>query len=233
MLRTPWITLATAVVLVGWPLGASATKPGDEPIALFDGHSLRGWTDINGKPPSPGWEVVEGAIHRCGKAGDLLTEGRYENFDLRFEWKVLRGGNSGLKYRTLLAKNKKMYGCEYQLLDDDNHPNGKKATTRAGALYDLIAPNEADKVLKPVGEYNASRVVARGTRLEHWLNGRKILDVDTASDDWKTLVGKSKFKTIPDFAAEKPGAILLQDHGNEVWFRALEIRPLPPEPAGE
>jgi hypothetical protein len=233
MVRTPVVTVATAVALIVSALGASRTEPEAVPVPLFDGKTLRGWTDINGNPPSPGWEVVDGAIHRRERAGDLVTDSRFENFDLRFEWKIARGGNSGLKYRTALGKNKKMYGCEYQLLDDDNHPNGKKATTRAGSLYDLIAPAEADKVLKPVGEYNESRVVARGSRIEHWLNGRKILDVDTAGDDWKNLLARSKFKAIKDFASEKPGPILLQDHGNEVWFRSIEIRPLSPHPTAD
>ena len=84
---------------------------------------------------------------------------------------------------------------EFQLLDDDNHPNGKKATTRCGSLYDLYAPDEGRKVLKPVGEYNTARVVAQGTKLEHWINGRKVLEVDTASDDWKERVARSKFRS--------------------------------------
>ena len=144
-----------------------------------------------------------------------------------------QGGNSGLKYRTFPVPKKGLYGCEYQILDDDNHPNGKKDTTRCEALYDLYAPDEAQKVVKPVGEYNASRVVAQGTRLEHWLNGKKILDVDTASDEWKARIAKSKFKSFKEFAAEKPGPILLQDHGNEIWFRNIVIRPLPARPAAE
>jgi hypothetical protein len=88
-------------------------------------------------------------------------------------------------------------------------------------------------VVKPVGEYNASRVVAQGTRVEHWLNGKKVLEIDTASDDWKQRIARSKFRSIQDFAAEKPGAILLQDHNNEVWFRNLVIRPLPSRPVAE
>ena len=90
-----------------------------------------------------------------------------------------------------------------------------------------MPPTKAEKVVKPVGEYNPSRVVAQGTRIEHWLNGKKVLEVDTASDDWKERIAKSKFKSIKDFAAEKPGPILLQDHNNEVWFRNIMIRPLP------
>jgi hypothetical protein len=242
MIRTTMIAAATSGAMILAALGASvrAGAPAAEPkadgelVSLFDGETLRGWTDSNGKAPSPGWEVVEGAIHRKGfRAGNLITDREFDNFDLRFEWKITKGGNSGIKYRTTRVEKKGLYGCEFQLLDDDNHPNGKKATTRCGSLYDLYAPDEGQKVLKPVGEYNTARVVAQGTKLEHWINGRKVLEVDTASDDWKERVARSKFKSIKDFAAEKPGPILLQDHNNEVWFRNLTIRPLPSRPVAE
>ncbi len=230
------LRLVTASTLIGMIvltcLGrlSRAAPPDDQsenaPIVLFDGKTLQGWTDSTGNLPSDGWEVSEGAIHRRARAGDLLTARKFDNFDLQFEWKITRSGNSGLKYRTTRGKNKRIYGCEYQLLDDANHVNGLKPTTRAGALYDLYAPDESVKELRPVGEYNSSRVVARGSRIEHWLNGRKILAFDTNSDDWNARIAKSKFRTIKDFASAKPGPILLQDHGNEVWFRNIVIQPL-------
>jgi hypothetical protein len=199
-------------------------------IPLFDGKTLQGWTDQNGNPPSAGWAVDDGALHRKAlRAGSLITERQFDNFDLRFEWKINKGGNSGLKYRTFPVPKKGLYGCEFQILDDDNHRNGNKATTRCGALYDLYAPDEGQKVLKPPGEYNTSRVVAQGSQIEHWLNGRKVLEIDTASADWKDRIGKSKFRTFPEFGAAKLGPILLQDHNNEVWFRNIAIRPLPAE----
>lgn len=231
---------AIAAVLLLAARGASVRalapdpREGREPeggfLSLFDGETLAGWNDGNGKAPPKGWEVVDGAIHRVNRAGYLATDREFENFDLRFEWKIGKGTNSGLKYRTTRVAKKGLYGCEYQILDDDHHINGKKATTRCGALYDLYAPDEGVKEVKPVGEYNTSRVVAQGTRIEHWLNGKKILEVDTASDDWKGRIARSKFRSIPEFAAEKPGPILLQDHNSEVWFRKIEIRPLPSRP---
>jgi Domain of Unknown Function (DUF1080) len=242
MFRTQLLTAALSAALFLAALaaavhaGAPATdaKTEAEFISLFDGTSLQGWTDTNGKPPSSGWVVEDGVIHRNAlKAGNIITERQFDNFDLRFEWKVNKGGNSGLKYRTFPVPKKGLYGCEYQIIDDDNHPNGTKATTRCGALYDLYAPDEGQKVVKPVGEYNASRVVAQGTRIEHWLNGKKILEVDTASDEWKDRIAKSKFKSFKEFAAEKPGPILLQDHNNEIWFRKIAIRPLPARSAAE
>jgi hypothetical protein len=239
MLRNALVTVAMSIALALAALApGAASRAGDSTavaataeadfVPLVVGRTLAGWLDMSGKPPSAGWEAVDGTIHRKGpKAGNLITDRAFDNFDLRFEWKLARGGNSGLKYRTTPVPKKGLYGCEYQLLDDDNHPNGKKATTRCGALYDLYAPEEVDKVVKPVGEFNSSRVVAQGTRIEHWLNGKKVLEVDTASDDWKDRIAKSKFKAIKDFASEKPGPILLQDHNNEVWFRNLRIRALP------
>jgi hypothetical protein len=246
MFRARLVTtaLSAALFLAALGAGVRAGAPADAPeagakteaefLSLFDGKTLQGWTDVNGKPPSSGWSVEDGVIHRNAlKAGNIITERQFDNFELRFEWKVNKGGNSGLKYRTFPVPKKGLYGCEYQILDDDNHPNGKKATTRCGALYDLYAPDEGQKVVKPVGEYNASRVVAQGTRIEHWLNDKKILEVDTASDDWKDRIAKSKFKTFKEFGAEKPGPILLQDHNNEIWFRNIKIRPLPPRPVAE
>jgi hypothetical protein len=241
MLRTLLITTAMAAALNLAALGVSvrAVAPDSgadsegEFLALFDGKTLQGWNDGNGRPPSKGWEVVDGAIHRRERAGYLVSDQLFDNFDLRFEWKIPRGTNSGVKYRTTRVEKKGLYGCEYQLLDDDNHVNGLKATTRCAALYDLYAPDESVKVLKPVGEYNTSRVVAQGTRIEHWLNGRKVLEVDTAGDDWKQRIARSKFRAIKDFAAEKPGPIMLQDHNSEVWFRKVVIRRLPSRPVAE
>src|SRR3954454_298651 len=159
MVRTPLTAASVAAALILATLGVSlradapdsSAKSDGEFLPLFDGKTLQGWTDMNGKAPSDGWEVVDGAIHRSKlKAGNLITERQFDNFDLRFEWKITQGGNSGLKYRTTTVPKKGVYGCEYQILDDDNHPNGKKATTRCGALYDLYAPDESQKLLKPV-----------------------------------------------------------------------------------
>ncbi|MDR3638422.1 MAG: DUF1080 domain-containing protein [Isosphaeraceae bacterium] len=218
------VASVSAVAHPGPPAGAE--QSGDF-IALFDGKSLNGWVTLNGQPPSRGWDVDDGAIHhRKGRGGHLISEQQFADFELRFEWKIAKGGNSGVKYR-MTRTTKGLYGCEYQLLDDPNHINGKNPQTRLGSLYDLYAPDERAKAVKPVGEYNQSRIVAWGTKLEHWLNGKKILDVDTASDDWKDRISRSKFRWIDDFAADKPSPILLQDHGDDVWFRNIEIRRLP------
>ncbi len=229
------LVYAGVVALARGTVAEEADRPEAGWVSLFDGKTLRGWTTPDGQPVSQGWEVVDGAIHRNGKGGQIVTEGEFDNFELSLEWKVAKGGNSGVKYRIQPHPTRKgqWVGCEYQVLDDDNHPNGKKPTTRAGALYDLYAPDEASKELRPVGEYNSLRIVARGTKLEHWLNGQKVLEIDTASQDWKDRIARSKFKTVPGFAAARPGKILLQDHNSEVWFRDIKVRPLPSPPAAE
>jgi hypothetical protein len=229
------VLCAALVSLSTGPAAEASDAPEAGWVSLFDGKTLRGWTTPDGQPVTQGWEVVDGAIHRAGKGGQIVSEAKFDNFELSFEWKVAKGGNSGVKYRIQPHPTRKgqWVGCEYQILDDDNHPNGKKPTTRAGALYDLYAPDETSKELRPAGEYNSTRIVARGTKLEHWLNGKKILEVDTASPEWKDRIAKSKFKTVQGFAEARPSKILLQDHNTDVWFRDIKVRPLPSPSASE
>lgn len=194
--------------------------------SLFDGKTLQGWTSRDGGAPGAGWKVTEGTIHRAGAGGDLLSTETYLNFELEFEWKVSPKANSGLKYRvTDYEPAGKGIGLEFQLLDDEGHSNGTTAKTSAGSIYDVLAPSPSKK-LKPVGEWNHAKIVARGSHIEHWLNGEKILEADLSSDEWKTALSQSKFKAAPEFGTKK-GRILLQDHGDEAWLRNLRLRPLP------
>ena len=167
-----------------------------------------------GNEKRPDEELPHGGAER---GGDIITEKKYENFILEFEWKISKGGNSGVKYRA-----KGSLGLEYQVLDDGKHADSKNLTHRAGSLYDLVAAPD-DKPVKPVGEWNKARIVADGTQLEHWLNGVKIVSIDQSGDDWKARFAKSKYRKNKGFGSG-PGHILLQDHGNEVWFRKLRVR---------
>ena len=193
-------------------------------INLFDGRSLSGWVDGAGKPArNEKWRTTDGVLHLTGKGGGNLYSARdFGDFDLSFEWKIEAGGNSGVKYR--MAKyGKSLLGPEYQLLDDRKNPTGKGAT---GGLYDIVAPDEETKKVLPVGQWNRSRIVVQGGHIQHFLNGRKVVDVTVGSPEWKEAVAASKFKENEGFAENAAGSIMLQDHGNPVWFRKVRIREL-------
>lgn len=203
--------------------GPIAAKDSDW-TRLFDGKSLAGWTSASGGKPGDGWKVVDGCIHRASKAGDILSEKEYEDFEFEFEWKISAKGNSGVKYRVQKSPGGWL-GPEYQVLDDAGHPNGKVADTTAASLYE-IAPAAKDKAGKPAGEWNSSRIVAKGAVLEHWLNGKLAVKIDTSGKEWEKLKKDSKFAKVDGFAGPAAGKLLLQDHDDEVWFRNLRIREL-------
>jgi hypothetical protein len=207
----------------------------NEVIQLFDGKTLNGWTNVNGAPVKEGWTVEDGALVRTGRGGAIYAKGEYHDFALDFDWAIAAGGNSGVKYRVRFYKkgvwgNPGWLGCEYQIYDNSKRPGAFYSKTSAGALYAIYSPNKK-KHLKPVGQYNHSRIVSHGTRVEHWLNGEKIVAVDTASQDWKEHVAQSKFAPVKDFAQNRRGRIQFQDHGSKVWFRNITIRPLRPTDA--
>jgi hypothetical protein len=177
--------------------------------------------------------------------GDLMTVATFGDFELTWEWRVTPGANSGVKYnvseemsvaqggqmtpaavaRGAIAPNHSALGFEYQILDDDRHEDGKLATHRSGALYDMIAPGPA-KRLNPVGEWNRSTVIFRGNHGEHWLNGKKIVEFDLGTARMDSLLAASKYRAIPGFATRRKGHIVLQDHGDEVYFRNVKVREL-------
>ena len=214
---------------------------------LFDGRTLRGWRGLGSDSvPTAQWVVVDGAIKKVAsgqvptlpdgqpaQGGDLMTVDSFQDFELSFEWRVTPGANSGVKYNVSEelsvreAPNHAALGFEYQVLDDDRHPDGKLPTHRAGALYDLVAPNDR-KRLHPVGEWNRSLVIFRGRHGEHWLNGERIVTFELGSAGFDSLLAASKFRTLPWFGERRAGGghIVLQDHGDEVYFRSIKVRPL-------
>jgi hypothetical protein len=219
-------TLTSAEKAAGWKL-------------LFDGKTWNGWRGFRReKVPIEGWVIEDGSIkHVAGKGeqsqqgGDIITLGEYDSFELRIDWRISPGGNSGVKYLIAEEMVKSGYsglGFEMQVLDDDRHPDakmGKGGNRTASALYDLIAPR--NKVLQPVGEWNHARLVIRGNHVEHWLNDAKVVEYDLGSPQLKSLIAESKYKDIAGFGDVRKGHVLLQDHGNEVWFRNIKIRELP------
>ena len=192
-------------------------------INLFDGNSLKGWTDLSGASPAKGWVVEDGCIFRKNKAGDLYTKESFKDFDFSFEWKIAVGCNSGVKYRVTDYSGATL-GPEYQIIDDAKL---KYAPDHLGATASIYAIKgaSADKKLKPPGTFNFSRILAKGSKIEHWLNGEKVAEIEIGSEDWKKRHAKSKFKSRPDFGT-KSGRIMLQEHGGKVRFRKLKIRKL-------
>ncbi|TAE74425.1 MAG: DUF1080 domain-containing protein [Verrucomicrobia bacterium] len=191
---------------------------------LFDGKSLAGW-ERYGAPNEPvGWTVQDGSIAwAAGGAGDLATREEFGDFELCYDWKISEGGNSGVMFRVAAGGDAPWHsGMEMQVLDDARHSDGKLPTHRAGAAYDLVAPPEG--ITKPVGEWNQARILCKGRRVELRLNGTVTASLDLATEEGKALVAGSKFKELPLFARLAKGRIVLQDHGDPVWFRNVKIR---------
>ena len=193
------------------------------PRALFNGEDLTGWTNVKGEAPGEGWKVEDGCIFREKNAGDLYTDGKFENFILEFEFKIAEKGNSGIKYRSWNTDGWGM-GCEYQIYDDINdEKNPPKYQT--GALYDVIVPREGAPKIK-MGEFNKGKIVSIGNHIEHYLNDQLVMCVDVGTQSWNEAIAKSKFKDVKEFGTTAVGRILLQDHNCQVWFKNLYITEL-------
>lgn len=206
--------------------------------ALFDGKTLNGWRGFHSDKTPAGWTVADGCIKKIkaqgelGQAGgDLITVDQFDNFEFQVDWKLAKGGNSGIKYlvsEDLPPTGKSAVSFEYQVLDDDNHPDAKMGIAgnrKAGSLYDVI-PASSNKQVKPIGEFNQTRIVVKGNHIEHWLNGVKVVEFERGSEALRQRIAESKFKTIKGYGEMAKGHILLQDHGDEVWFCNLKIREL-------
>ena len=230
-LKTPLLSL----LLIAAPLLAAdpnALTPAEKSAGwklLFDGHSFAGWRGYKTEEIGKGWKVQDGALVLTeAKAGDLVTNEEFGDFELTFEWKISEEGNSGLIYRVGLGDSAPYRtGPEYQVLDNVKASDNKLGNHLAGSLYD-IGPEAPRDLPKPVGEWNSSRLIVRGWTVEHWLNGKKIVTLDLTSPEGKAALAKSKFngKGWEKFASLKRGRIALQEHGHVVSFRALKIREL-------
>ncbi len=197
---------------------------------LFDGqatHGLRAYG--GGEFPSDRWQVVDGALRTIpGPGVDLATEAVFEDFELEFTWAVSAGGNSGVMIGVQEGDAPAWAsGPEYQLLDDAGHPDGGDPRTSAAALYALIAA-KPDKRLAPVGDLNRSRIVVRDGHVEHWLDDELVLEYDWDDPALREAIAASKFASSPAFMATPAGHVVLQHHGEEVWFGTVRIRALPP-----
>jgi len=225
-------TLTKAEAKAGWKL-------------LFDGKTFDGWRGLGRDHVPEGlWVVENGMIRKIKNSevtklpdgrpvenGDLMTTGVYENFELCFEWKIEKAGNSGLKYNVseeMCAANGSKYsalGFEYQLLDDaDVSYKSLMPSQFSGSLYDLIPAKNIK--LKPVGEFNESRIFINGNQGEHWLNGVKVVEYEFGSKELQDAFKVSKFSKITGFIEKRKAHIILQNHNDAAWFRNIKIREL-------
>lgn len=200
---------------------------------LFDGKSFKGWHGYNGAATSA-WKIEDCALKTVGTdknygsdlRADLVTDRQFESFEISIDWKATKGGNSGLMYGVVEDPKYKaawMTGPEYQFIDDVGFPQKLEEWQKAGADYAMHLPNH-QKMLKPVGEWNNTRIMVHGKHVEHWLNGKKILEFERWTADWNKLRDSGKWKEAPDYGLAKSGRIALQDHGSIFWFRNVKVR---------
>lgn len=202
---------------------------------LFDGSSTDAWRLYNAPNfPAEGWGI-EGDVlvlrpHANGPAiGDIVTKETFQDFELRLEWMVEEGGNSGIFYHVLEQPTKAIYwsALEMQVLDDKNHPDsfmGVDGNRQAGSLYDLLPIQP--KTARPYGEWNQIRIISNGPSVEHWLNGERVLRYERWTVEWFAMLRASKFREHNEFGAMQRGHIGLQDHGDVVRYRNIKIREL-------
>ena len=198
---------------------------------LFDGTSLKDWKGYKTDTIPAGWKIENGTLAKDGHVGDLVTKDEFGDFELELDWKIGREGNSGIFYRGIedpdfsgAPTDDRIYTTapEYQLLDDTEAADNKTRLTCAAANYGLY-PSPAGH-LKPVGEWNTARIIARGAHVEHWLNGVKVVEYELWSPDWEAKVKATKFKDWPKFGRARRGRIGLQgDHAGRLAFRNIRI----------
>ena len=217
---------AAMAILLG-TIGVTAGCGGDAGWRpLFDGRTTAGWRGYRADTVPAGWQVVDGALTRAERGGDLITTDQFTDFELTLEWRVDAAGNSGVFYRAT-EDTERIYenALEMQVLDDAGHPDGQSRLTSAGSLFGLYPVPEG--VVKPAGEWNTARVVVDGNHVEHWLNGTKVVEYELWSPEFERRVRESKFAQWPAFARAPRGHIGLQDHGDRAAYRNIRLRELP------
>jgi hypothetical protein len=203
---------------------------------LFDGKTMNGWRGAYlDSLPAKGWEVKDGVlmVQASGGAeaafgGDIVTVKQYGSFELVVDFRLTEGANSGIKYFVTEQQPRtpgSAKGLEYQLLDDARHPDAKlgiNGNRTLASLYDLLPAT--NKSVHPIGDWNHARIVVRGRHVEHWLNGIKVLAYERGGKEFLAHKAGSKFKDLDGFGEAPKGHILLQDHGDQVFFRNIKIR---------
>lgn len=225
-------TLSQAEIADGWEL-------------LFDGETLSGWRDYNGDSLTQPWTVVDGCIQAAGDGSDLsgyiVTDREFDNFILDWDWKLGKGGNSGMIYHVVedpYFKVPYVTGPEYQLIDNEgweeiNAPSKLEEWQKVGVDYAMHLPNPDSMFVNPQGEWNNSRIVFDNGHVEHYLNGHKILEFEAWTDDWFARKNAGKWEMAPEYGLADRGVICLQDHGSPASFRNIKIKQLPKKVTGE
>ena len=206
-------------------------------ILLFDGESVEAWRGYNSDSfPDKGWQVKDKLLmveatgtEEEGYGGDIITRDQYEDFEFKVDFKLSPQGNSGIIYLVKEEENTPSWhnAPEYQLLDNEYYEeNGDIPMDkhRTGDVYDLYAAEE--DAMKPVGEWNTAMIRVKDKVVEHWLNGKKIITYTLQSPEWKEIVANSKFSEYPGFGMSERGHIGIQDHGHQLWYRNIKVRPL-------
>jgi len=200
---------------------------------LFDGRSLAGWRGFRGTGIPPGrWKAENGMIHALptkrtpgDRLGDLITERKFDNFEFSWEWRIAPKANNGVKY-LVTEERPNTPGPEYQMVDDFGSSGEAVGPLHQTASFYEVLPPAIDSPRRPAGKWNQSRILVKGTRVEHWLNGRKVLSFDLTSPEVKAGLAASKFKDEPGFGEKIVGHLMLTYHGDECWFRNLKVRQL-------
>jgi hypothetical protein len=239
------LILATSVVAIGFsskPLlntvvennimdmdaGVSYAHPTQGWIKLFNGKDMTGWRTYQNRS-SDSWEVVNGMLHckgpKASKHADLVTNDEYENFELSIDWKMAPKGNSGILY--LVKEDQKesyLTGPEYQLIDDEGYPEKLEEWQKTGANYAMNSAPDAKP--KAIGKWNNTKIKVNKGHVEHWLNGKKIVDYQIGSAEWNKNKAEGKWKDAAEYGVAKKGHIALQNHGSEVWFKNIKVKQL-------
>jgi len=218
------LVLLCAAGLQAAPNELTASEKADGWKLLFDGKTTAGWRSFKKQTfPDKGWLIEDGALKKVAnvQGGDIITTNTFEQFDLRWEWKIPPKANNGIKY-FITEERGGPIGHEYQMIDDATVNNPKQ---RTASFYDVLPP-DAHTASRPPGEWNQSRVLVQGDRVEHWLNGTKVLEYQLGSEQVKTAVAASKFKDVKGFGERLKGHVLLTDHKDEAAFRNIKIREL-------
>lgn len=222
---TPAPDTGAPLTVAAMPNTLSAAEQAEGWRLLFDGTSTMGWRAYGADSMPSGWRAEGGSLTRVAPAADIITREQFGDFELRLDWKLEPRGNSGIFYRAVEGLEWIYHGApEYQVLDDAGHRDGQNELTSAGSDYGLYGVPRG--VVKPAGEWNSTRIVARGAHVEHWLNDQKVVEYEQGSPDWAKRVAGAKFAAWPQYGKAMRGHIGLQEHGGRVEFRNIKIREL-------